>query len=81
MTRSPSVVRWRTRLKSVGLGHPVRKHLSLFSDGNVPCGKLVKENASIYNGKGGGSDTNARAIFPSKDGMMTFIDLLEKHLR
>lgn len=60
---------------------PSENTLLLFSDGNVPCGKLVKENASIYNGKGGGSDTNARAIFPSKDGMMTFIDLLEKHLR
>lgn len=60
---------------------PSENTLLLFSDGNVHCGKLVKENASIYNGKGGGSDTNARAIFPQRDAMMTFIDLLEKHLR
>lgn len=59
---------------------PAENTLLLFSDGTVHCGQLVKENASIYNGRGGGSDTNARAIFPGKDGMMTFIDLLEKHL-
>ena len=31
------------------------KTVFLLSDGKVDCGKLVKENASIYNGKGGGS--------------------------
>lgn len=55
--------------------------LLLFSDGTVSCGKLVKENASIYNGKGGGNATSARAIFPKREGLDTFIDLLEKHLR
>lgn len=53
----------------------------LFSDGTVDCGKLVKENASIYNGKGGGNATSARAIFPKREGLDTFIDLIEKHLR
>lgn len=55
--------------------------LLLFSDGTVHCGKLVKENASIYNGKGGGNATSARAIFPNRESLDTFIDLIEKHLR
>ncbi|MCR5481719.1 MAG: alanyl-tRNA editing protein [Clostridia bacterium] len=56
--------------------------LLLFSNGKTAdCGKLVKENASIYNGKGGGNAAAARALFPSREGLDTFIDLLEKHLR
>lgn len=53
----------------------------LFSDGKIDCGKLVKENASIYQGKGGGNNTSARAIFPKEESINTFIDLLDKHLR
>ena len=60
---------------------PQDNTLLLFSDGTVECGKLVKENASIYNGKGGGSKNNARAIFPKREGLDTFIDLLHKHLK
>ena len=60
---------------------PQDNTLLLFSDGTVECGKLVKENASIYNGKGGGSKNNARAIFPKREGLDTFIDLLKKHLQ
>lgn len=55
--------------------------LLLFSDGTVNCGQLVKENASIYNGKGGGNATSARAIFPKRESLNTFIELIEKHLR
>lgn len=47
----------------------------------VDCGRLVKENASIYGGKGGGNKTLARAIFSKEEYIPTFIDLLEKHLR
>ncbi|MBQ1216049.1 MAG: alanyl-tRNA editing protein [Firmicutes bacterium] len=53
----------------------------LFSNGTVDCGKIVKENASIYNGKGGGNKNNARALFTKRDYALTFIDLIEKHLR
>ncbi len=61
---------------------PAENTLLLFSDGkSVDCGKLVKENAPIYQGKGGGSKQNARAIFPKKESMNIFMDLLEKHLR
>ena len=53
-----------------------------FSNGKtVDCGKLVKETAYIYNGKGGGNDTQARAILPKAENIPTYIDLIEKHLR
>ena len=45
------------------------------------CGKLVKENAPIYRGKGGGSPQLARAIFEKSEDMELFLDLIEKHLR
>lgn len=53
----------------------------LFSDGKPDCGKLVKENAPIYHGKGGGNANQARAIFTKNEYVETFIDLLKKHLR
>ena len=53
----------------------------LVSDGSIDCGRLVKENAQIYGGKGGGSKTTARAIFTKDEYVDTFIDLIEKHLR
>ena len=53
----------------------------LVSPGKPDCGRLVKENAGIYQGKGGGNATLARAIFPKPEGLETYLDLLEKHLR
>lgn len=53
----------------------------LCSKGDIDCGKLVKENASIYGGKGGGNKNLARAIFSKEEYIPTFIDLIEKHLR
>ena len=53
----------------------------LVSNGKTDCGRLVKENASIYNGKGGGNASLARAIFTSSEYVDTFLDLIEKHLR
>lgn len=59
-----------------------REHTAiLFSQGTPDCGKLVRENASIYQGKGGGNNTCARAIFNSKENLDTYLDLIEKHLR
>ncbi|MFA7662168.1 MAG: hypothetical protein WCX59_05075 [Anaerovoracaceae bacterium] len=56
--------------------------LLLFSkDNGLDCNQLVKENAPIYQGKGGGNKESARAIFPTREGLDTFLDLLEKHLR
>ena len=52
----------------------------LVSGGDPHCGDLVREYASFYNGKGGGSDTSARAIFTTEEDAMLFADLLTKHL-
>lgn len=62
------------------LVHEPSNTVLLFSDKH-DCGKLVKENASIYNGKGGGNKNSARAIFAKAEYVDTFIDLIEKHLR
>lgn len=53
----------------------------LVSSGDPKCGKLVKEYASYYNGKGGGNDVSARAIFTNEEDAMLFADLLKKHLK
>ncbi len=53
----------------------------LVSGGEPKCGSLVKEYASFYQGKGGGRDVSARAIFDNEENAMLFADLLSKHLR
>ena len=53
----------------------------LVSGGQPDCGKLVRENAEIYQGKGGGNATLARAIFSRAENLDTYLDLIEKHLR
>ena len=69
-------------VKKLGfLVHEPSTTVLLVSDGKINCGKLVKENASIYNGKGGGNDIQARAIFTKMEYVDTFMDLIEKHLR
>lgn len=47
--------------------------LLLSSSADRKCGAIVKENARSFNGKGGGRDDNARAIFPSAADMDAFI--------
>lgn len=63
------------------LVHKPSNTVLLCSSGTPDCGRLVKENASIYGGKGGGSANSARAIFAKEEYVYTFIDLIEKHLR
>ncbi|MDO4175971.1 MAG: alanyl-tRNA editing protein [Bacillota bacterium] len=53
----------------------------LVSDGNPECGPLVKEYASFYNGKGGGNDVSARAMFSTEEDASLFADLIAKHLK
>ena len=53
----------------------------LVSSGEPKCGALVREYASFYQGKGGGNDVSARAIFDTEENAMLFADLLSKHLR
>ncbi|MBF1361244.1 MAG: hypothetical protein HXM76_05260, partial [Mogibacterium diversum] len=54
--------------------------LMLVSDGNYPCGTLVKEHAKNFGGKGGGRDDNARAQFDSKDGLESFVEVIKQNL-
>jgi len=67
--------------KVLFLVHRPSHTVLLCSSGKPDCGKLVKENASIYGGKGGGGSTAARAIFTKDEYVDTFIDLIDKHLR
>ena len=53
----------------------------LASGGNPDCGKIIKECAPIYHGRGGGKPNIARAIFGNKEDLELFLDLVEKHLR
>ena len=62
------------------LVHQPSNTVLLFTDKH-DAGKLVKENADIYGGKGGGNKNSARAIFAKAEYVDTFIDLIEKHLR
>ncbi len=52
----------------------------LFSD-TAHCGRLVKDNAPVFGGKGGGGKDNARALFTKKDDADMFVDAVEKLLR
>ena len=47
--------------------------LLLSSSEERRCGAIVKEKVKSFNGKGGGRDDNARAIFPSTADMDAFI--------
>lgn len=69
--------------KIVFLVHKPSKTVFLCSSENsvIDCGRLVKENASIYGGKGGGKKTFARAIFSNDENITSFIDLIEKHIK
>lgn len=51
----------------------------LFSSGDIKCGKLVKDNASAFNGKGGGKDQSARAVFTCDEDMSNYLTAI-KHL-
>ena len=62
------------------LVHSPSNTVLLFSDTHN-CGSLVKENANIYGGKGGGGKNNARALFTKEEYVDTFIDLITKHLK
>ena len=62
------------------LVHEPSNTVLIFTDKH-DAGKLVKENADIYGGKGGGNKNSARAIFSKAEYVDTFIDLIEKHIR
>lgn len=53
----------------------------VYSNGKVDCGKLIKDNAPVFGGKGGGRADNAQAKFDSIENMKLFTDSAEKILR
>ena len=55
---------------------PEESVLLLFSDGSFDCGQAVKEKASTFGAKGGGSATNARANFAAPDALQAYIGTL-----
>ena len=59
------------------LVHNPSNTLLLFSD-TVDCGKMVKDNAAVFGGKGGGNQKFARAIFARPDDLDTFVSAIEK---
>ena len=64
------------------LVHRPSNTVLLFSGSKqINCGKLVKDNAPVFGGKGGGSADFARAIFPREDDLKTFTDAVSKLTR
>ncbi len=59
---------------------PALSTIILFSTGDAKCGKIIKENASKFGGKGGGRDDNARALFSNAHDMKNFANALHEML-
>ena len=60
--------------------HSPSHTLLLFSD-EKDCGKLVKDNVEVFNGKGGGNSKFARAIFSRPEDVDVFVDAIDKLTR
>ena len=50
----------------------------LVSHGQMDCNKIIKENAGVWNGKGGGRPACARAMFARKEDCECFLEFLAK---
>ena len=61
-----------TEGKLLVLLHPGSCTALLFSSGDFKCGALIKEKAPAFNGRGGGRDDNARAVFSNQKDMRAF---------
>ena len=68
----------KDRLGLLALIDPISITVVLFSGGLPDCGKIVKDNAQVWNGKGGGKSENARAMFPTRQDLDCFLDYLQK---
>jgi len=64
----------KSSLTLLALMHPETSTCLIFSDGSVKCGAMVKEKAPAHNGRGGGRDDNARAMFASASDMRAFAE-------
>ncbi len=74
--------KFESELKGLLILVSEKEHSAVLASSGAPdCGKLVKEYAAMYHGKGGGRPQSARAMFPGAEDLELFADLIEKHLR
>ncbi len=52
--------------------------LVLASSGKYDCGKIVKDNAPVWRGKGGGNAASARVMFPARDDLDCFVTFIKQ---
>jgi len=64
--------------KLVALVSTKENTLILLSQGTPDCNKIIKDNAAIWRGKGGGRANSARAMFPGAEDMECFLDYINK---
>ena len=50
----------------------------LASSGAYDCGKIIKDNAHIWRGKGGGNAMSARASFPTREDLECFVTFIKQ---
>lgn len=60
--------------------HPEDLTCLMFSSSDIKCGRFIKENSPLYNGRGGGKDDHARAIFQNATDMKAFADAVSSML-
>lgn len=65
----------------LALVEPAAHTVFLFSRGEPDCGRIVKDNAAVWRGKGGGRADNARALFPARQDLDCFLDYLVQAFR
>ncbi len=53
----------------------------LATSGKLDCGKIVKDNAPVWRGKGGGNAAGSRAMFPSRDELDCFLSFINQAYR
>lgn len=57
---------------------PSENTVLLFCNKKLDCGKIVRDNAGVWNGKGGGKSQSSRAMFSSRQDLDCFIDYIKK---
>ena len=62
----------------IALISPLENILVLASSGKYDCGKIVKDNAPVWRGKGGGNAASARVMFPTRDDLDCFISYVKQ---
>jgi alanyl-tRNA synthetase len=50
----------------------------LASAGKHDCGKIIRDNAPVWGGKGGGNSSAARVMFPSRESLECFVSYIRQ---